>query len=285
MTETVKWIAPDGLVYTLNVPWDVQDRYMPPIQFQSDPVPGQPGEYFREVEFGVHEFVLPFDVIGTSEADLRSQIRVAMSALNPKRGVGKLRVTSPIGDEREINCRVSAGLGLSEALGEHSGPTWQRFPASFIAHDPFWYDVSPTTKNFTITSTPNFFPLFPVRLVASQIVAYETVTNTGDEEAWPIWTITGPGSVVKLSNLTTGKVIYFPNLSLTSGQRMYIDTRPGYKTVTYDDGSSAYTSMSTSPLSELWSLDLGANVIQLEMSGSTVASSLSMQYTRRYLSP
>lgn len=284
MSELCEWIDPDGVVFPLEVDWSVAGRFMPKIEFQTEGAPGVPGEFFRAVRHGTHEFLLPFDVVGTSEADLRIKLRAIIASMDPVRGLGRVRFTSPVGDQREILCRNASGLELQEVLGQQSGYDWQRVPATFLALDPYYYDVSPTSQSFTIASIPSFFPFFPIRLTASELAVDSSVNNTGDVETWPVWTITGPGSVIKLTNLTTGKFISFPGGSLSSGQKLFIDTRPGIKSVLYDNGASAYSALSVD--SSLWPLARGMNSIRLEMSGIDVAvSRLDLTYWRKYLSP
>lgn len=206
--------------------------------------------------------------------------------MNPTRGVGKLRVTSPVGDQREINCVVVDGLGLKEADGE-TGPTDQRIGAVFRAHDPYYYDPSATVVSFSITSVPSFFPwggtvLF--RLTSSEIFADGTVTNGGDVDSWPVWTITGPGSTITLQNLTTSKSLTFSTTALTTGETIVVDTRPGVKTVTKGDGTNLFPDLST--MSSLWPLVSGANLIRIQMGGAdAVTSNVGLSYKQRYLSP
>lgn len=284
MAEVCEWIDPDGVTYELDVDWSVAGRFMPKIEFQSEASPGQSGEFFRDVKHGAREFLLPFDVVGTSESDLRVQMRNMVASMDPKRGSGRVRITSPVGDQREITCRVASGLEGTETLGEQSGPTWHRFPATFMAFDPYWYDISPQSQTFEIVDMPPFFPIFPISLTESELLVDSEVVNTGDVEAWPIWTITGPGSVIRLENLTTEKFISFPLGALESGQKLYIDTRPGVKSVLLEDGVSAYVAMSMD--SSLWELKRGSNEIRLSMTGMDAeVSSLDLSYHRRYLSP
>jgi hypothetical protein len=285
VTETTVWIDPDGVSTTLEVNWDVSGRFMPPIRFVSEGVPGQPGEFFRDVSHGPRDFLMAVDLTAATEPALRTLMRSFVASMDPTRGSGKVRVTSPVGDQREIACWYSAGLEMEEKLGDNSGPTWQQVPLKMRAIDPYWYDVSAQSQSFaTAVNTASFFPFFPLKLTSSEIAVDDEVTNDGDVASWPQWTITGPGSVIKLSNLTTGKYTYFPTGSLLSGQSIYIDTRPGVKSVTYDDGSNAYPAMSTG--SSLWPLERGVNAIRLEMSGAdNVLSELNLTYYRRYLSP
>lgn len=284
MTEVVQWIGPDGVSTTLEH-MEFTNRFMPPVKFDADGVPGQPGEVFREVEHGTREFGVVFDVVASGESNTRAAIRAMVKKLDPKKGPGRFRVTSPVGDQREITCRYSGGAGLVEKVGDDSGPDWQQFPTTFLAHDPYWYDTSPIEQTFTITAdAPNFFPILPIHLAASELAVVSSTDNSGDVEAWPVWTITGPGSGIKLSNLTTGRFTWLPSLVLAAGQVLVIDSNPGAKSVFVDGSVNAYPALSND--SSLWPFDIGMNGVSLEMSGADNAvSELSMRYYRRYLSP
>lgn len=284
MSEVLQWIDPYGVSTTLDVEWEVSGRFMPKIETQVDGVPGEPGGLLRETRHGVREFVLTVWQSAGSDTALRTALRAFVKAMDPVRGNGKIRVTSPLGDQREITCRYATGLGMDEKLGDSSGPDYQKIPLGFVAYDPYWYDVSPTSKSFALTSVPSFFPIFPLRLTASQLVVDDTVTNAGDVVAWPVWTITGPGSAVTLRNSTAGLLISIPSITLTAGQVLTIDTRPGAKSVTLNDGTSLFSSIDHT-VSQLWSLREGVNAIRLEMTGITAASALSVSYYQRYLSP
>ncbi len=283
--EVIEWIDPDGATTTVSTEWKVKGRFMPKPVFQEDEVSGQPGALLRSVRHDVREFVLAAQITAANAGALRTEMRSVVAKMDPTRGVGRIRVTSPLGDQREIRCVYADGLGMDEVLDESSGPTWQKAAIVFRAHDPYWYDVSPNSETFAVEpDQPAFFPIFPLKLTASELALDMVVDNAGDVESWPTWTIAGPGGVVKLSNLTTGKMIYFPSSNLVEGQSIIIDTRPTRKTVQYDDGSNAYSAMSTD--SSLWSLERGSNAIRLEMSGVDASVSyLQLNYYRRYLSP
>ncbi len=135
-----------------------------------------------------------------------------------------------------------------------------------------------------VASTPSFFPIFPLRLTSSQIAVDSTVTNAGDVATWPVWTIKGPGTTITLRNLTTGENLIFLSTVLGSGESIAIDTRPGLKTVTKQDGSNLFNDLDVT--SSLWALPRGDSAIRLEMSGvDATASSLQLNYRQRYLSP
>ncbi|PWK81736.1 tail protein [Lentzea atacamensis] len=282
MPESTQWVDADGATLDLDVDWDVQGRGMPPLMYETELVPEQPGERLRAVRHGAREFVLRLWITGASEAAMWTAVRDTISRMDPARGDGKIRVTTVVGDQREITCRVQSGLELSERLNDTSGPEVQRAAVVFRASDPYWYDLSDTVETWQLDpDSATWFPIFPLRLASSEVFTDATVTNTGDVEAWPVWTITGPGSSIILRNLTTGKLLSLGALALTSSQVVTIDTRPGKKTITLNDGTNLFSYRTAD--SSLWSLRRGANAVRIEMSSATAASSVQLARKHRYL--
>lgn len=285
MAESVVWLDPDGATLTFSkVEYSLSGRWFPTTVVDEELVPGQPGARLREVRHGPLEFAMSGWLLAATETALRTAVRSAVYLLDPTRGVGTIRATAPGGDQRDLACICVDGLPLSERLGDTATPLAQKFTLAFRAHDPYWSAVSDVTQAFTIGSTPSFFPFFPLRLTSSQIAVDTTVTNDGDVSAWPVWTITGPGSGIYLRNLTTGQVLDFSSLgglTLGTGETAVIDTR--YKTVTKNDGTNLWPYLTLE--SSLWSLAKGSTAVRLEMAGTSGASALQLQYRPRYLSP
>lgn len=284
MTETILWVDPDDGVTELDCEWDANGRFAPDPIFEADGVPGQPGMRLRSVRHDVHEFQMKFWVYQPSEEQLRTEVRNTVYRMDPTRGLGRLRVIAPGGDSREIFCRVSRGLGLNEVLSEDAAFYAQRVTATFLAHDPYWYSVGDTAIVYTgDVEAATFFPFFPLRLSAGAVFVDDNdVNNPGDLEAWPVWTISGPASNVVISNLTTEKSIVL-NTTITSGQSVTIDTRPGAKTVLNDDGTSLFSLMSAT--SSLFSLAQGTNHIQVSMDSTSATSSIRLAFRARYFAP
>jgi hypothetical protein len=279
-TESLVWIGPDGTMIPFDVEWSVSGRFAPPPVLVDEGVPEQPGARHREARHGVREFSLPLWITDSSPATLRARLRALVAAMDPVRGQGTVRLTSPIGDQREIYCRVSAGLELDETLGRTSGPLMQRAVVMFRANDPYWYDVTDTTDVFESGTTASFFPIFPLSLSSSAVFTSTSVTNSGDVETWPVWTITGPGSAIVLRNLTTGRYLEL-NATLAAGETAVIDTRPGVKTVLKGDGTNLFPNLTSA--SSLWALARGANALRIEMSSATSASRVQLSRRYRYL--
>ncbi|RKT49364.1 phage distal tail protein [Saccharothrix australiensis] len=282
MPEVVEWIDPDGLVTALDCDWDVTGRGLPPPRLDETGLPQQPGRLLRAVSDDVRDHTWTLWLTGTSEADLWIRQRALLTAMDPERGDGLLRVTTPVGDQRELVCRAIDGLHLVERLGSTSGPEVQQYTVTFRSHRPYWRDVADTTAGpWTPGSDPGgFFPFFPIRLVSSEVFADVSIDNVGDVPSWPVWTITGPGHGLTLRNLTTGRVLSLPSAALAAGQTLTIDTRPRRKSIRV--GTANWFGEITTT-SSLWSLAKGINVIRVELGAAAVdSSSVSLAYRREY---
>lgn len=275
MSETIEYVDPDGAATTLYHRSGTSGRFMPPVMVRDQAVPSDHGTRFRGCRFDAAQIVIPVVLDGSSEADFRSGVRALSTALNPSKGVGTLRATVD-GAAREMSALFVDGMGFDE-----ENPADIGFPTlMFRGFDPFWYDTTTVTGTFTTGDAAPFFPIFPLRLASSEVFADAVVTNTGDVEAWPLWTVTGPGSGLVLRNFTTGKVLAL-DYTLAAGDTVTIDTRPGAKTVTLDDGTNLFGSLTSR---QLWPVARGSNSIRIEMSGGTDDSSVQIAHQRRFLS-
>lgn len=130
------------------------------------------------------------------------------------------------------------------------------------------------------TSSGGFFPFFPLRLGASELAQVFTITNTGQQQAWPVWTIIGPASAVTVKNTTTGEQFVLA-VNLLPGETITIDTRPGRKNITNNAGQSVFPITGDS---SLWALLAGVNVVSVTFSGATAATAVTARWRRRWLS-
>lgn len=279
--ELVSWIAPDGSSTVLDVEWALSGRFAPPPEFQTEGIPGQSGLRLREVKHTDREMTFPIWLTAQTEGELRHKLRQLVYAMDPTRGEGKIRVITPTGDQREINCRYSGGLDVDETLGDTSGIHAQKAAISFRAFDPYWQDANSITVEYTTGSVESFFPFFPLRLTSSEVFTDATLTNAGDVQAWPVWEIVGPGENISLINQTSGRRIVLEGVALANGESIVIDTQPGAKTLTHSNGANMFPYLSTA--SSLWPILQGGNAIRIEMSDSTETSKVILTYRPRYL--
>lgn len=286
MPETLTWIDPGGAAFPFDgsanytALWGRQGAFAPPVSVIGQETPLQPGERVRFVKTTARAVRVPLLVRAQDEATLASVRRALRYALNPNRGAGTLQMLAADGVTRQLTAYCDGGYEGDETE-TNRGPGYLVLPLAFKALDPYWYDLNATVLAFSPAGAVAFFqtPMLPVHLSPSGISSSFTVQNTGDVPCWPVWTITGPGTNPTLTNNTTGKSIVM-TVTLTGGQTITIDTRPGAKTVTREDGSLHYAYLSFT--SSLWPLIVGANNIALSMTGTTSASGLQLSYKQAY---
>ena len=274
MAETIEYVDAEGTATTLFKTRGETGRHMPPVLVDERPVPGSHGTRFRGCRFDAASPIIPILIDGADHDDYLQALRDIASALNPDKGVGTLRATSDAG------VRTQAALYVDGLDHVASGPVHGRPSVLFRAFDPFWYDATTVTGTFTTGTAAAFFPILPLRLASSEVFADATLVNSGDIEAWPTWTITGPGSGLILRNQTTGKTLALDH-TLTAGDIVTIDTNPGEKTVTLDDGTNLFGDLTAR---QFWPVARGNNAVQVELVGATEDSSVQVTYRRRWLS-
>lgn len=267
---------------TSQVLFGVQGRFMPPFGFVEDETPNREGARIRRVKVPPREVTVPMLFFGDTSTGLRDQLRILAHRLNPLAGDGRLQSVDPAGRVRELTCRYSQGFEGDESTADGGLLSLAAVLVFRAAEDPYWHDRDATVLEFGTGSPPAFFPFFPLTLAGSTIVGGITIENPGDIEAWPIWTITGPGSGLTLTNDTTGESLELSTV-LGGGDTLTIDTTPGVKTVTLYDGSNLYGDLSSGP--SLWPLAPGENHVSVTFTDSTADSLVSLSFRARYLVP
>lgn len=285
MSEHFTWIPPEGDELDLIVERNVEGHFAPSATFTIDSSPLTDGAFVRQVRHEPKRLTLPIIIKGTDRVDVRQKVTSLLRSMNPKRGPGALRRRL---DEYESykylpRVYVEDGLQLSEIDSSTSGKCWQRIGLLLLAEDPYWWDES--VEQFTFeyeATTSTFFPFFPLSLLASSVFGLSTVSNDGDVEAFPLIYIEGPGSSIYVRNITTGAFLHL-DMNLLAGETITVDTRPGYKTITKQDGTNLFSYQGTG--SSLFSLDRGSNQIQIEISSADPDTSVSFAFQQRWLSP
>lgn len=286
MGDIISWINSNGVETNLtnqpNIVRTLIDRSgldMPTFTFVEDEIPFQFGSKLRTLKVNPREVDLLIIVKGTDPTSLRKNTRMFESLFNPINGDGQLKVTSPDGSIRLLNCRYSHGMEGREAQ-EDAGRLFRKKIITFRAFDPFWYDSAVTVIDLTVGNPAVWFPIFPLRLSASAVVSDTMINNPGDVDALPTWTITGPGSGIVLRNYTTGKNLYF-NLTLNPGDKLIINTKK--KSIQDANGNSLYSTLQKNVINYLWSLVPGNNSVRIEMNGATSDSKIRLEMQPRYL--
>lgn len=287
MAETLAWIDVAGNVYSLS-DYTFQTYFaegpLPPVGIYgslitiiSHDIPLQPGVREQWIHFAANDIRFPLRIFGPNLAAQDANRRTLSEAMRPTRGQGILQHTADDGTVRQLFCRETSRL--RDVVDR--GPGSVKVGLIFSAADPFWYDVDWSTLTFTPSGVVTFFqtPVFPLHISTGGLSSAFTVENLGQDVAWPVWQIIGPGTNPVLTNLTTGQTLAL-TITLTLGQTLTVDTRPTFVNVTREDGSNQWASVGDT--SALWPLIVGSNAVTLSMSGTSSASALLLQYKQRY---
>jgi hypothetical protein len=107
---------------------------------------------------------------------------------------------------------------------------WAEYPVTLIADDPFWrgetvragWLAASTGEEFYEETGPHLINIGPGHTTAGAVVP-----NMGDEPAWPVWTIIGPGSD---AHVGVGANVVDVPFTVVAGKALVIDTDPRVRT-------------------------------------------------------
>lgn len=291
-TAIISWIDADSVEHEFSestgyiVLEGEHGAWMPPIALTSDPLPFQAGSRLRQVRTAARQLDELILVKAATPEQLVDRLRDLMRWMDPHDGDGYLRVTRE-SEARQLACRYVSGLELDRSPG-NVGPDWQQLVLTLEAFDPYWQDVDAMLVSSTIDDAPipwfdrDWFggPWFSSAAVFRRF----NVTNDGDAPAWPVWTITGPGTTPVLRNVTSGKHLQ-SSVVLGATDQMIIDTRPNQKTVNDGAGSNLFHTLTAT--SELFPIELGFNTIEIGFNTATTTDDtlVDLSYRRNFFGP
>lgn len=257
---------------------------LPPREVVYDALPDG-GALLRTIVDQVRAISIPLRVEGATQDQYLSRLRRLQAAFRHRRGgvdvPGSLTVITPDGARRTIAALYNGGLDAEEEIMDDLKLLSQPFPGlEFLALDPYWVGEQVGNEWIAGEGTDWFGATLPRFFTPTRVLGSVTVVLPGDADAYPVWTITGPGTPI-LNNLTTGRGFEFKTAgALDAGQVVTIDTRPDRLTVIDDSDADLYGSLEEFP--DLWTLETGENVLQVEMTDSTDDSKVSFVADVRY---
>lgn len=135
---------------------------------------------------------------------------------------GLLRITRGFdGSRREIPCYYQSGFEQ-----EAEDAAWLRGggPLNLYCPQPWWQDVTPQLFEARQGVPSPYLSPYPT-YSAGQVIGETTMTNLGQREAWPSWTIRGPLSQLIATNTTRGEsfTLTYP---LERGETITISSKP-----------------------------------------------------------
>lgn len=128
---------------------------------------------------------------------------------------------------RRIRCRLDDESGGDKYGLDPSQQGWAAYDIRLIADDPFWYGETVEAEwgtaslvdfNAWVTDSQMGY------LSSANRLENAVMTNPGDVEAWPVWTISGPATSVTVG--ITGSTVTAPINLASSSDVLVIDTDP-----------------------------------------------------------
>ena len=156
---------------------------------------------------------------------LRDVARATMAQCVPVNDLMTFTYNEPV--PKFVSCRLNGQAGIVETCPDLCSVEFQ---IPLVCPDPRKYSIQ--QQNLTM-QVPNFVPApltipFPIPLVLPSTVppgiATGVATNNGSFETRPIITITGPCPAPVITNVTTGQVISFSEVTLGNADTLEIDT-------------------------------------------------------------
>lgn len=281
--DTLSLIDPDGDEYAFDtdltfVEWPLVGRMGATYEFYEQAYAQNDGSSVGNVRALPGTLKVPFSVHVPDNYDImRDLVDTWNWRLDPERGRSILRSTRSSGVQRDYYCRYRSGLEKFEEspqTGQLSNALL-RVPLEF-GGGPFWLDTNVQSDTFTPGSSGRkWLPVsFPWYLSDSTLFASKSISNFGQKQARPTWTIYGPATNLRLTNDTTGKTLLL-NYSIAQGERIVIDTtEPGFRTIRSDVAGN----LMRYRVGTLWPLAAGDNQVTVSLDGGSSATSVQYQF-------
>jgi len=224
---------------------------MAPVEHHSQGIPSQHRRLHRGLKFKPRTVQLAVWDHQVNAANQDTRHQTLLTALNPDRGAGYLKVVLHDGTERRLKCRVLEGPDFRS----EDRPVWgkhQFYIVRFLALDPFWFN--PTQQS----ESDNFDGVTPVDIA---------VTNNGQMGAYPTIIFATASENPKVELVSTGEYIEFDSYTVPGGENLTVDLWAG--TVKLDAGTDKISELKKA--STLFDIPRGAQTLRLTAAAGTTS--------------
>lgn len=284
---SMSWTGWDGSTWSMSTRADglvvgpgVRGLGAPPVRHFRDESPAVDGARWRGVRTLSREVFWPLWVLHDAGAqDWVYRDRAFWATLDPEQP-GQWTVTQPTGDYRTLACRFESGDDVSEIDPALIG--WATYGVYLSADDPYWLGV-PVTESWGSGGTVPYFSTSGSVYGRSpaNLLGTATMSNRGDVDAFPVWTITaGVGGITTTTIGVGGRLIVVP-IALTEGQSITVDTRPAARTAIRENGTDVTSSLGAVDFAPIPAGE--AQSLSLSMTGTgTVSASITPRFRRAW---
>ena len=248
---------------------------IPPTQVRIDDSASD-GGVWRFTKRLVRDIDLPFVITGSSEIDVETKLRRLSNLLHDRKGATTLIANYPTGETWEIQGHYVGGAETQ--FGDDTKTTYCKWVVQLRCPVPYWVRTNSEQYNVgTAGAGRGLIPrLAELQLSSSQALGVLNIENSGDVEAYPVWTLRGPATQVTITNSSTGASFVY-NAAIALGTTITIDTFKG--TVVNQAGTNLYANLGTSP--KLFPIDAGTSSISIVATGADTNTLISLAYQPR----
>ena len=274
-TETAGWFTLADGVSGLDVtPYDLTRDSYP-----------RGGSRLRHAQPAERTIIWPLYVYGSDHMEFLARWRDLGTALASTlhNGPGWLEIARPDGTRRRIRVRYESGFEGQAAQGSYIRS--DSAVVTLFCEDPYWVDPVPVTEHREHGTGVDFLNPFP-SVSSGRVLGATTLLNAGSVEAWPTWTITGPASLVTITNTDTGEeFVLDPDADgidhgpLLAGEQVVVTTDP--PRVRGPLGET-WTGALNWPGAVLWPLRRGVNAVNFQLDGADTGSAVDVAFNTRY---
>lgn len=235
------------------------------------------GQRWRRTRRGGRVIDLPVTILGDDRNDTEQKLRALVRLMQDDISAPRLVGTYPSGERLYAEFHYSAGADASYGT-DTNGRTFCTWPLTLECDSPYWtserqvqYSIGPANAGRGLLPK-----LSRLQVSSSQTLGTVQIENPGDVDAYPVWTLRGPGDAGFKATRFDGQSFQF-NAALTASDIITIDTLK--KTVTDQNGNNRYADLAGSP--KLFSVPKGTSTLSVIMTGTTSASLISLYFNPR----
>lgn len=205
----------------------------------------------------------------------------------------KIRLTRNDGAVRQIDAYIVGTVDFPNTQQARFAGT-QMVVAQFEAPDPLFYD--PALRNVIFDTSGGGGYQVPTEVptqytTGSVINSVASLVYVGKSRVFPKIYVTGPAVNLVITNETIDKVLNFTGHTIAAGVIYEIDLRYGYKTITDNSGTRQNAALTDASNLADWHIAAtptapgGVNDIRVVASGSTIATSVRVEFNDTFPSP
>ncbi|MFJ7907499.1 phage tail domain-containing protein [Kitasatospora sp. NPDC096204] len=261
---------------------------MPPRELHADDSPNLDGSIYRGSRVAARQIMIPVYLHGVDRRTLKDLKRRLIRAINPDNGFCVLKFAEGDSLTRTLHAYYKGGLEGDEGA-DNAGFRWSKFGLQFTAFDPWFYGDDLQVAEWSFGDGTPFLKkgeaLFPLSLSKGILSSKNIpIVNPGDVDAWPIWELKGP---IRGFKMTSGDrsfgIAAGPAggpAAVPAGRTLIVDTRPGMKSLTDDQGNNYWPRVDSSP--SLWPVPAGKSAVSVDLTTGSSAASLRLSFRPRY---